>query len=290
MRKSFLLFVALAALSATGYAATPRAQLQQMVEQLQKNPTDRKLRENIIKQALALKPSPIAPAEVAKFEGRAEYAFKNAKDANGFLEAAKEYDKALLAAPWVAVNYFNRGVAYEKAGDPKKAIESFELYLLAAPTATDARDVTKRIGGLEFSIEQANSPQAREQRRREEFLAKLRGAVWQHVRTEPIDKWSQGFIDRRLYFEMQGNDLVSVIVVENVHPESKALNPDLVEGKRTEVWRTIVEGPRFNLSARNPVDGPLEILIADDAQTISESGVADIFGGRPFKRIYQRVR
>src|SRR5688572_16333811 len=52
--------------------------------EFQKNPVDRKLREAVIKQALALKPPPPMPNGVVKLEGRAEYAFKNAKDANGF--------------------------------------------------------------------------------------------------------------------------------------------------------------------------------------------------------------
>ena len=41
------------------------------------------------------------------------------------------------------------------AGKLKEAKQSFELYLLAAPNAQDARDIRKRIAGLEYATEKA---------------------------------------------------------------------------------------------------------------------------------------
>ena len=153
--KLIIFIFTLLALAASAYAQTPRDQLNQMTEQLQKNPDDNALRENIIKLALTLNPKPNTSDAVSMAEGAAEYAFKNAKSNSDFSDAAKQYEKALLLAPWLADDYFNCGVAHEKAGENKEAIRSFNLYLLAAPDATDSKIIKKRIGGLQYAIQKA---------------------------------------------------------------------------------------------------------------------------------------
>jgi tetratricopeptide (TPR) repeat protein len=114
---------------------------------------DQELREKIIKLSQKIQPPPAVPEEVTKYEGRAEAAVRNAKTPEDYLDASKEYKKALLLAPWVASYYFNLGVMLEKAGNPNEAIKSLRLYLLAAPNAPDVRGVQKRIAGLEYEIE-----------------------------------------------------------------------------------------------------------------------------------------
>ena len=69
-----------------------------------------------------------------------------------------------MLAPWLSADYFNCGVAHEKAGENKEAIRNFNLYLLAAPNADDVLAVNKRIGGLQYAAqmtEEAASEQAR---------------------------------------------------------------------------------------------------------------------------------
>lgn len=150
------LFFALSILIfAPATAQSPQQTLNQYISDLQKNPNDYALREKIIKHVQGMKQKPVMSTEAEKYEGRAEYAIKNAKNEADFLDAAKEYDKALLLAPWVSSYYFNQAIAYEKAGKPKEAKRSFEFYLLAAPNAQDARDVRKRIAGLEYAAEKA---------------------------------------------------------------------------------------------------------------------------------------
>ena len=158
MRKIFfsvLMLMLLITIISNVHAQTPQETLAQFISTLQKNPNDFTLREKIIKHVQTMSPAPALPLEAEKYEGRAEYAIKNAKSEADFLDAAKEYDKALLLAPWVSSYYFNHGIAYEKAGKPKEAKQSFELYLLAAPNAQDKRDVRKRIAGLEYATEKA---------------------------------------------------------------------------------------------------------------------------------------
>lgn len=102
-----------------------------------------------------IRPAPAPPAATVRFEGRAEAAAKGAQSPADFAMAAGEFRKAARAAPWVAAYHFNMGVTLEKAGQFAAAKDAFETYLLAAPAAPDARDVAKRIAGLEFQMEQA---------------------------------------------------------------------------------------------------------------------------------------
>ena len=137
----------LLAMSLAAQAQSPREHLQDLTAQLQKTPADEALREKIITLALTLHPNPATPDAAIMAEGAAECAFKNAKASSDFSDAAKQDEKALLVAPWLTADYFNCGVAHEKAGENKEAIRNFNLYLLAAPNADDALAVKKRIGG-----------------------------------------------------------------------------------------------------------------------------------------------
>ena len=134
-------------------AQTPHETLTQYIADLQKNPNDNALREKIIRFVQTMSPAPIVPEETVKYEGRAEAAVRNAKTPQDYLDASKEYSKALLLAPWVASYYFNLGVVLEKAGKPGEAITNLRLYLLAAPIAPDVREVQKKIAGLDYEME-----------------------------------------------------------------------------------------------------------------------------------------
>jgi hypothetical protein len=164
-------------------AQSPREQLQQMVEQLQKTPNDPALREKIIKLAPTLKPSPVLPDTAITFEGRAQFAFKSAKSEDDFLAAAQEYEKAVAAAPWVPGYYADLCTIYEKAGKFEDAKRHCGFYLNSLTDPAQMTDVKRRIAGLEFGIEkaaadkrrameEANSPQAREAA----LLSKVEGA------------------------------------------------------------------------------------------------------------------
>ena len=143
--------------SISAHTQSPREQLKQMVEQLQKSPTGDALREKIIKLAQEVKPPPAVSADAEKFEGRAQYAFRNAKSEIEFLDAAREYLKAVEAAPWVAGYYHDLCVILEKANHPAEAARACKLYLTAAPQASDAGDVRKRVAGLEYALERERS-------------------------------------------------------------------------------------------------------------------------------------
>ena len=164
-------------------AQSPQETLNQYIFDLQKNPNDNALREKIIRFVQTMSPAPIVPEETVKYEGRAEAAVRNAKTPEDYLDASKEYNKALLLAPWVASYYFNLGVVLEKAGKPDEAIKSLRLYLLAAPNAPDVREVQKRIAGLEYESEK----QAKTKAQPSHQVPDISGA-WSRLRTED-GKW-----------------------------------------------------------------------------------------------------
>jgi len=183
-------------------AQSPQQTLNQYIADLQKNPSDYALREKIIKQVQTMKPTPGVSMEAEKFEGRAEFAVRNAKSQSDFLDAAKEYEKALLIAPWLAIDYFNCGVAYEKAGQFNKAIAQFNLYLVAAPDAQDANTVRKRIGGLEYAAGKASREStltAKKRNEYEDWLKMINGRKYRDTR---------GGVPAVL--EVRGNTLVTI--------------------------------------------------------------------------------
>ncbi len=153
--------VVLLTLSTIAFAQSPRARLQQLTTQLLTSPNDDLLRESIIKLAVTLDPKPSSPDEVILAEGAGEYAFKNAQNNADYSDSAKEYEKALLIAPWIATDYFNCAVAHEKAGETRDAIRNFHFYILAAPNADDLQQVRKRIGGLQYAVRKAEDEASR---------------------------------------------------------------------------------------------------------------------------------
>jgi tetratricopeptide (TPR) repeat protein len=275
---SFKLFLLVCALFAVAQlvaqdstSTTLRDQLQQLTAQLQLSPSDQGLREKIIALALTLNPRPATPDAATMAEGAAEYAFKNAKGNSDYSKAAKQYEKALLLAPWLAADYFNCGVAHEKAGENKEAIRSFNLYLLAAPNADDAFAVKKRIGGLQYATQEAeeqNSAAAdaakAEQAARlqaEAVYQGLDGGVW------TFKQVIAGLIriHTRSTLEVHGHE------IEAYHADD--LNA------RTMEWHTTFTSRQFQVDNQR-------VTISDDGQSIA---VDLVYGsGTKYRFVYQR--
>jgi hypothetical protein len=221
-------------LAASAYAQSPREELQKMVEQLQKTPNDNALREKIIQLAPTLKPSPVLPDTAITFEGRGQFAFRSATSEGDFLVAAQEYEKAVAAAPWVPGYYADLCTFYEKAGKFEAAKRHCGFYLKSLIDPAQMTDVKRRIAGLEFGIEKANSPQARAEREREEFAAFLRqneGAVFKRFWARSGDKniWDEAIIENG-------------VLLMGTHDQSETTlyyNPHL-RGKKPEYTRRTV--------------------------------------------------
>ncbi len=152
-----ILILAIFTAMASVQAQSPREELKQMVEQLQANPTDNALREKIIKLAQEVKPAPAIPDKAIEYEGRAQFAFKSAKSEADFISAAREYENAIAAAPWVSGYYADLCTIYEKASRFEDAKRNCEFYLAGLTDPAQMTDVKRRIAGLTFGIEKSGA-------------------------------------------------------------------------------------------------------------------------------------
>ena len=159
-------------LATTAHAQSPREQLNQMVQQLQKNPNDNALREKIIKLGAQLRPA--VPEEAEKYEGRAKFAFKNAKSTDDYADAAKEYEKAVQAAPWIPGYYSDLCTIYEKAGQYVEAKRNCEIYVKTLADRSQISETRQRIAGLEFGIEKTKQQTAADEAKYGWILGKWR--------------------------------------------------------------------------------------------------------------------
>jgi tetratricopeptide (TPR) repeat protein len=100
-----------------------------------------------------MKPSPTVPEEAERSLARGAAHFQKATEGTGYRKAISEFEVAVNAAPWLAVAYYNLGLAQEKTGLYAEAIRNLKFYLLAAPDAKNARDVKNKIYALEVDAE-----------------------------------------------------------------------------------------------------------------------------------------
>lgn len=163
--------------SASAATAGSRAELRELAAQLRENPADQDLRERILKVAAAIKPRPSASEEAERHMARGAAALETAKSEADCREAAEEFEKAILASPWLAEAYYNLGVAQSKAGDPSRAAESLRLYLLGSPKAADAKEAKSLLYKMEYAAEKAARDAVSTRNEQAETLKKLAG-IW----------------------------------------------------------------------------------------------------------------
>lgn len=137
--KLIIFIFTLLAMAANVYAQTPREELQQMVEQLQKSPNDNALREKIIKLAATLKPAPVIPEEARRSFVRGNTAFSESKGPDDYARAVQRYEEALVISPWWGDAYFNLAKALEQRQEYSRAIQTIKLFVLTGTTADEAR-------------------------------------------------------------------------------------------------------------------------------------------------------
>ena len=149
-RTSWIVLVVfgLLTLTTTGaYAQSPREQLKQLVEQLQKTPTDNALREKILRLAPDVKPAPTVPPEAKRAFVMGGTYQKEAKSPEDFALAIKAFQDATTAAPWWGDAYYNLSVALESAKRYDEAKNALTLYLLTRPK--DAEQAEARLYAID---------------------------------------------------------------------------------------------------------------------------------------------
>ncbi len=249
------------ALAAVVFAQTPREELQQLVAQLQKMPTDNALREKIIKLGAEIKPAPAIPEEAHKAFVKGNVFQKEAKDASGFNMAITYYHTALRIAPWWGNAYFNLAVANESVGDFKGAITSLRNYMISVPAASaEARDAQDRIYTLEARVEisvnsvAAKAAQAREQEKA--FMQGLNGGVWV---CQNDSFW-------KTTLEIRGNQVSSVQVNKRNSQHNSSFVLSTLSGKTFIIRKNQLCNPNLGYTEGNLCDGPGRI--SDDGNTI----------------------
>ncbi len=150
------------ALAASADAQSPREQLQQLVEQLQKTPSDNALREKIIKLAMTLKPAPAIPEEAREPFVMGATVLRKASDPAGAGKAVELFTQALTVAPWFAEAYYNRALARETAGQFEPAIDDLKLYLEFKLTDSERREAQDKIYALKADAQLASARKSEE--------------------------------------------------------------------------------------------------------------------------------
>ncbi|MCR4346174.1 MAG: hypothetical protein NUV55_03055 [Sulfuricaulis sp.] len=193
--KLIIFIITLLALAASAHAQSPREQLKQMVQQLQKTPDDNALREKIIKLAQGVKPRPAIPEEANRAFVKGNVFQKEAKDASGYDFAITAYRDALRVAPWWGDAYFNQAVALEAAGKFDEAIASIKLYMISILGAsTEAREAQNRIYAIEAKSEMASrlaivQAAAERERQRPSVEGRWTNGMWNFQVTKSGEKF-----------------------------------------------------------------------------------------------------
>lgn len=161
MKRIVALFIllALGCMQAT-YADKSTDEFQDALRQLQQSPDDKALREAVIGAAQKLKSLPKIPEDARRALARGAAAFETAQSAADYLAATVEFGAAMNAAPWWSDPYFNRSLAFEKAGSLAQAAAAIHFYLLAAPNAPDADAMQTKQYKLEYLAEQKSKAEA----------------------------------------------------------------------------------------------------------------------------------
>jgi tetratricopeptide (TPR) repeat protein len=113
------------------------------------------LRERIIELVGSLTPSPAIPEEARRHAIRGQTLLTAATSRNDYLQAAREFERALLAAPWWGDIYYNLALAQDGADEPTAAVANLRLFLLTGPEASLARQTRDQLYALEARAERA---------------------------------------------------------------------------------------------------------------------------------------
>jgi tetratricopeptide (TPR) repeat protein len=159
---TILFFLAFLTLTASAEAQSPREQLAQLVEQLQKAPNDNALREKIIKLAISIKPAPAIPEEAREPFVMGATVLKKASDPAGASKAVDLFTQALTIAPWFSEAYYNRALARETAGQFEPAMDDLKLYLEFKLTDTERREAQDKIYSLKADAQLASAKKSEE--------------------------------------------------------------------------------------------------------------------------------
>ncbi len=274
MMKLLALIIGVLMLASAANAESPREQLKQMVEQLQKNPTDKALREKIIKLAQGLKPAPAIPEEARRSFVRGNTAFSEAKGQDDYARAVQRYEEALAIAPWWGDPYFNRAKALELRQEYGRAIQSVKLFILTGPPAADVRKAQDYVYALEDKQEKLAKEKSEQEAaaRAEEAMFGWLPGRWSFVVKEPGNRTGDGFIVAK----KEGNQVEFRIIQYTSHVNGRDFTPwsgDYAESKGF-IRGTVSPSGKIAWEGSDDTPGcpvswsPINLVISSDRRTI----------------------
>lgn len=143
--------------------------IDQLVRKLTANPNDTTTREQIIKLANEMKPSPPIPESARRAFLQGNAITKEAKDADGQRLAVQKFYEGTNLAPWWSDAYFNLAVTQELIGSLADARATWAWYLKTKPGEKEERAAQDRIYGIEAKEELIKTTTANQvQRQRDE--------------------------------------------------------------------------------------------------------------------------
>lgn len=195
--------------------------LNEMIQQLQRKPTDDALRERLIKLARETKPIPAIPEDARRAFVKGNTAMADAKSEDDYARATRLYEEAALIAPWWSDPYFNLAKAQELRHDFNGAIRALKFFLLTESSAKDTRDAQDRVYVLEEKRDRmAKTKEAQRQEQARPYPRSLEGGLWKgDVITIPTEPFTY---QRRVYEVRDGQLIKKVVVWEGQQREPEA--------------------------------------------------------------------
>lgn len=139
-------------------SAVQATDISQLVQQLQQNPGDTALHEQIVK--LAKEENLAIPEEARRHFVKGSSIAESAKDAAGQKLAVESFREAIKIAPWWGDAYYNMSVAQDLADDYAGARQSLQSYILTGPGEKEVRAAQDKIYVLEGKQDLAKSESA----------------------------------------------------------------------------------------------------------------------------------
>ncbi len=146
-------------------------QLKQYLAEFKGSPTNIPLREKIIRLVATMNPKPEIPEEARRHFVKANTLMKDAKAPSDYDAVMKEYNQAIILAPWWPDVIYNAAMAREAQGRYQSAIGGLKWFLLTKPSETEARAAQDRIYALEAKLEKAEKDKVEQQKRDQEASA-----------------------------------------------------------------------------------------------------------------------
>ena len=277
-----LLTLAILTSMASAQAQSPREQLSQLVEQLQKTPTDNALRETLIKLAQTVKPAPTVPPEARRAFVMGNTYQKGAKSPEDFGLAVRAFQEATSAAPWWGDAYYNLSVALESAGRFDEAKAALTFYLMSQPK--DAAQAQERLYAIDAKKVLAGAQQAAEAKAQLEDASSQREAAEQRFAASVEgakyicpDEQTSFYTDerpdviKRLELEIRNRTLNGTRVTTWISPRGlREATGSLYVGFRNGAYKnTSLQG---KITVFNSSFGPVRIEIFDNHLVLTEAG------------------